>query len=99
MPTCKEMRELLDKTNKEFEEREERRRQEWFKELEARGLQPFDTSQVPPQRCDHPNTIENSTATIFWIVAMFISILFKGGWVLCIIETIIWFKFVTRYKK
>ena len=47
--------------------------------------------------CEHPNTIENSTATFFWIVAMGVSILFKGGWILCILETVIWFKFITRH--
>lgn len=49
--------------------------------------------------CDHPNTMENSTATILWIVAMIISLLFKGGWALCILETIAWVKFITRHDK
>lgn len=48
--------------------------------------------------CDHPNTPENSTVTIFWIVGMIISLLFKGGWALCILETIAWWKFITRHK-
>ena len=98
MPTYKEMREILDKSDKEWKERQERRHQARLKELEEMGLKPFDESQVPPERCDHPNTIEDSTATFFWIVGMVISLLFKGGWILCIIETIIWLKFITRYK-
>lgn len=99
MPTLEEMRELRKKREAEgaeFKKKlEEIRRQEW----DAKGIKPFDTSQVPPQRCDHPNTMEDSTATILWIVAMVISLLFKGGWALCILETIIWLKFITRYKK
>ena len=99
MPSYEEMRKLFDKSDKEWKEREERRNQARLEELEKMGLKPFDKSQIPPQRCDHPNTMENSTATFVWIVAMIVSVLFKGGWVLCILETIIWFRFVTRYKK
>ena len=133
MPTYREMRELLDESDKKRKEQEERKAQRDFeraikdatkqeektreqleKQQEAlekasteqerlerlgeMGIKPFDTSKVPQQRCDHPNTMENSTATILWIVAMIISLLFQGGWILCIIETIIWLKFITRYK-
>ena len=48
--------------------------------------------------CDRPGTMENSTATFIWIVSMIISALFKGGWVLCILETIAWWKFITRHN-
>lgn len=48
--------------------------------------------------CDHPSTMENGTATILWIGAMVVSLLFKGGWALCIFETIVWWKFITRHK-
>ena len=50
-------------------------------------------------QCDHPNTMENSTATFLWVVVMVVSILFKGGWILCVLETIIWWKFITRHNK
>lgn len=99
MPTYKEMRELFDKSDKERKEQRERWNQDLLKELEKQGAKPFDYSKIPPKRCDHPNTMEDSTATIVWLVAMFISLLFKGGLILCIIETIIWLKFITRYKK
>lgn len=99
MPTYEEMRELRKRREKEEDEFKRKREEMRLKELEAKGLKPFDTSQVPPKRCDHPNTIEDSSATILWIVAMIISLLFKGGWFLCIIETVVWLKFITRYKK
>ena len=75
-----------------------------IKELKDKGLEPqFDedgnpTVPPPKQTWDHPNTMENSTATVLWIVAMIISLLFKGGWALCIVETIIWWNFITRHK-
>jgi hypothetical protein len=99
MPTYEEMRELRQKREREREEFNKKREEMRIKELEAKGIKPFDISQVPPQRCDHPNTMEDSTATILWVVVMIISLLFKGGWALCILETIIWIKFITRYKK
>jgi hypothetical protein len=99
MPSYEEMRKIFDKVEAERKEREERRYQERLKDLEKKGLKPFDVSRVPRERCDHPNTMENSTATLIWIVSMIVSMLFKGGWVLCIIETIIWLKFITRYSK
>lgn len=45
---------------------------------------------------DHPSTMENGTATFLWAVAMIVSLLFNGGWVLCILETIIWWRFISR---
>jgi hypothetical protein len=99
MPSYEEMRKLFDKSDKEREEIKERRHQARLKELEKMGIKPFDSSQTPPPRCDHPNTIEDGTSTVFWIVAMVISLLFKGGWALCVLETIIWWKFNTRYSK
>ncbi len=48
---------------------------------------------------DPPNTISNGTAVFIYIVAMCVSLLFKGGWALCILETIILYKHLTRHKK
>lgn len=99
MPTYGEMQELRKRREKEEQEFKQKIEEMRRKELEAKGVKPFDKSQIPPQRCDHPNTIEDSTATIFWVAAMIISLLFKGGWILCLVETIIWLKFITKYKK
>ena len=98
MPTMEEMRKYTEKSKKEREEFEKKLEELRLKELEAKGIKPFDESSVPLKRCDHPNTMEDSTATVVWIVAMIISLLFKGGWALCIIETIFWWKFISRYK-
>ena len=48
--------------------------------------------------CDHPGTMENGTATLIWVVLMIVSALFKHGWIPCILETIIWLKFITRHE-
>ena len=81
----------------------------WRQELIERGYTPQwdeNGNSTHPDKdkdfygdCDHPSTMENSTATVLWIVAMFVSLLFKGGWALCILETVAWWKHITRHKK
>lgn len=99
MPTMEEMNEWREKWKKERtefnKELEELRRKDW----EIKGVKPFDTSNVPKKYHDHPNTMENGTATLFWIVAMIVGALFKGNWVIWIVATLIWFKFITRHDK
>jgi hypothetical protein len=98
MPTYDEMEEWRKKWKKEREEfkkeLEEKRRKEW----EEKGIKPFKADPPPKQRCDHPNTMEDSTATVVWIVVMIVGSIFKGNWVIWIIATVVWLKFITRYE-
>lgn len=95
-------REKHKEEEKEFQRKLNRMR---IEELRAKGLEPmFDedgNSLVPPKKptYDHPNTMENSTATVLWIVVMLVGSIFKGNWVIWIVATIIWLKFITRHKK
>jgi hypothetical protein len=99
MPTYEEMNEWRAAWKKEKEEfqkeLDEIRRKEW----EKKGVKPIDIGEIPPMRHDHPNTMEDSTATVLWIVVMLVGSIFKGNWAIWIIATVIWRKFVTRYKK
>lgn len=99
MPTVEEMRKYTEKRKKEREEFNKRLDEIRLKELEAKGLKPFDESKAPNKYCDHPNTIENSTATFFYAIVMLVGSIFKGNWVIWIIATIIWAKFITRHDK
>lgn len=54
--------------------------------------------QNPFENCDHPNSLENSEATIIWIVVMAVATIFKGNWIIWIIATIIWRRYITRHK-
>jgi hypothetical protein len=59
------------------------------------------TPQTPEnffENCDHPNSLDNVEATIVWIVVMVIGAIFKGNWIIWIIATIIWLKYITRHK-
>jgi hypothetical protein len=55
-------------------------------------------SENPFENYDHPNSLENSEATIIWIIVMAIATIFKGNWIIWIIATIIWLRYITRHK-
>lgn len=99
MPTVEEMRKYTEKYKKEREDFNKRLDDYRLKELEAKGIKPFDESQVPKKYCDHPNTMENSTATVVWAVVMLVGSIFKGNWIIWIIATVIWAKFITRHDR
>jgi hypothetical protein len=99
MPTIEEMRKYTEKYKKEQEEFNKRLEESRLKELEAKGIKPFDESQVPKKYCDHPNTMENSTATVLWLVVMVVGSIFKANWMIWIIATVLWAKFITRHDR
>ena len=49
--------------------------------------------------CDSFNGLENEEATAVWIVAMILGAFFKGNWVVWIIATIVWLRYITRNKR
>lgn len=55
-------------------------------------------AQNPFENYDHPNSLENDEATIIWIVVMAIGTIFKGNWIIWIVATIIWRRYITRHK-
>ena len=97
MPTTEEMNEWRKEWKKEKEAREKKLEEIRRKEWEKKGIKPIEVGEPPKKRCDHPNTMEDSTATVVWIVVMLVGAIFKGNWVIWIIATMIWWKFITRY--
>lgn len=98
MLTPEERSKILQDAKREFEEQEKKRRDEWLDECKKNGIGPPDPKTYPKQRCDSPYTIEDSTATVLWLVVMAVGSIFKGNWIIWIIATVIWWKFITRYK-
>ena len=49
--------------------------------------------------CDHPNTMENSTATILYILVMIGSLIFKDFLYIWVAASFIYFRFITRHKR
>ena len=83
----KELDEFLDERKKVDEE----------KELKVK-VQNQQNSERPFDNYDHPNSLENDEATIIWIVVMAVATIFKGNWIIWIIATIIWRRYITRHK-
>lgn len=65
-------------------------------EFEKRA--PKESVEEQFQRYDHPNSLENSEATIIWIIVMAVGTIFKGNWIIWIVATIIWRRYITRHK-
>ena len=87
---------------KKEEEQKERDRivhEAWVRDMQKAGLDPTKKIETPKKYCDHPNTMENGTATLFWIIIMVIGSIFKGNWVIWIVATAIWLKFILRHNK
>lgn len=83
----KELDEFLDEMKREDEEKKRQ------KELQIQKKQ-----ENPFKNCDHPNSLENDEATVIWIMVMIVATIFKGNWVIWIVATIIWRKYITRHK-
>ena len=88
----------LKEVDSKFKEREELKEKNRIDELNKMGVKPFASSQYPKERCDHPSTMERSTATIIWIVVMIVGSIFKINWIIWIVATIVWLKFIRKYK-
>lgn len=71
----------------------------WEEEYKRRGVWPVEKQEPPKQTWDHPNTMENGTATVLWIVVMLVGSIFKGNWIIWIIATVVWAKFITRHDR
>lgn len=48
---------------------------------------------------DHPNTMNNSTATVLYIIIMLVAIIFVDRWLIWIFASIVYFRFITRYER
>lgn len=84
----KEQQELYDKINKNIEEYQKKHQKQ----------QKLNNENVYGD-WDHPNTMENSSATILYIIVMAVSIIFVDGWIVWIVASIIYFRFITRHKR
>ena len=51
------------------------------------------------KNCDHPDSLENDEATILWVVVMAVATIFRINWLIWIIATIIWRRYITRHKR
>lgn len=48
---------------------------------------------------DHPSTMENGTATILYALVMLIGTIFQDRWLIYMMASFIYFRFIGRHKK
>ena len=87
----KELNDFLAEIKQKDKEREQDQEQE-------KPLRVQKTQKNFFENCDHPNSLENSEATILWLIVMAVGTIFKGNWIIWIIATIIWLRYITRHK-
>ena len=89
-----------EERDREIEEYMKSVNDKWDKiNAEKKAEQQKAASENPFKNCDHPNSLENDEATILWIVVMAVATIFKGNWLIWIIATIIWRRYITRHKR
>lgn len=49
--------------------------------------------------CDHPDTMENGTAFVLYIIAMVVGAIFVDRWLIWIMATVIFIGFITRHQR
>ena len=54
---------------------------------------------TPNKQYDHPNTMEDSSAIILYIIVMLAGVIFLDRWLIWIVATVIFIRFITRHKK
>lgn len=98
MLSYEEQSEIIEQVKRESEGAERRRREAWLEECKKNGILPPDPKTQPKKRCDSPYTIEDGTATVLWVVVMVVGAIFKANWIIWIVATALWLKFISRYK-
>lgn len=59
---------------------------------------PADPQPQQPKHFDHPDTMENSTATILYVLVMIGGAIFTDRILIWIAATIIWLRFILRHE-
>ena len=87
---------FMDEWHKDCEETRKR-------ELAKQGLTMIETPKDKEYRFhgdgDHPNTMEDSSAIVLYLIVMFGGAIFVDRWLIWIIATVIFIKFITRHNK
>lgn len=101
--TPEDYREIFRRSNEFMDEWHKSRLEDRKKELERQGLVMQEPSEDKEDRFhgdgDHPNTMENSSAIVLYIIVMVGGAIFNDRWLIWIFATVIFFKFITRHNK
>lgn len=81
----------------EYLQQQQAKRREEKKKAEIEKYGPPKEVEKKTPHYDHPNTMEDSTATVLYIVVMIGGLIFVDWWLLWIMATAIYLKFITRH--
>ena len=87
-----------EEREREIDEYIKQNNERWNAKKKSEQELTLQSAQNPFENYDHPNSLENDEATIIWIVVMAVATIFKGNWIIWILATIIWRKYITRHK-
>lgn len=92
-----------------IEQQEKERIEEEKRQEEERGQKYAALEQEPPKErswqehmyvdTDKPGTMDNGTATLWYVIIMVIGAVFNDRWVIWIMATIIWWNHINRKKR
>lgn len=91
---CQEWGRRMEQEKKELQEKQEQIRRE---ELRKRGINPDTINQDVKPKYDSPYALDNGLATVLWLIVAIGALIFKGGWILSIVATVVWFNHITRH--
>lgn len=80
---------------KEWKKKDEERKQKEYILKEEKKIKDAESTYV---YTDSVNSLENTEATILWIVVMAIGAIFNDRWLIWIPATLIWLSYISRYK-
>lgn len=61
------------------------------------GLHPM--ANTPEKHFDHPNTMENGTALMLYLLVMAVGAIFNARWIIWILATMKYSAFINRHNK
>lgn len=94
MSSYEEQMKFIHEAKEQDEKRKAQAVKKWQENCQTNNVG-YDV-ETDKQYWDSPYAMENSVATIFWIVIMVVGTIFKDSWMIWVIATFIWWKFITR---
>ena len=89
-------RKLIEKQEQEKQQIEE----ENIKKIKELGVPVYSKEERDFHGdCDNPNTMENGTSTVLYIITMIVGSIFNDRWLIWIIATVMFIGFLTRHKR
>ena len=68
-------------------------------ELQRVGIDSAEQTRGDPIHFDHPDSMTNGQATAWYILIMAIGLIFNARWIIWIVASIIYFRFITRHNR